>query len=238
MLTARPSALHRALRQSGLSVVELMVGMAVGLFVIAAASALVAGQLTSNRRLLLDTQIQQDLRATADIIAREVRRAGATQDDGALATLWSPGFTPAINPSAQILSPAPGTHDNKVDYNYQRYPAPAVTYGFQLVGTKIQSNNGATWQDLTDDAVLRVTAFTITARNTGQTTLVCPNDCPGGGQACWPKVNVRDIDIDIEAQAQNDATITRSIRTTVRIRNDQVVPKSVSPASSAPAAIC
>ena len=107
---------------------------------------------------------------------------------------------------------------------FRSYPSPSspATYGFKLAGTKIQSNNGATWQDLTDDAVMRVTAFSVTPRNVGQTTLVCPNDCPGGGQACWPTVTVRDIDIDIEAQAQNDASITRSIRTTVRIRNDQV----------------
>lgn len=224
MLTSCPPAPHRPRLQRGLSVVELLVGMAVGLFVVAAAGALIAGQLTSNRRLLLDTQIQQDLRATADIIAREVRRAGAMQDEGAMTTLWSPGFTPVINPSAQILSPALGATSDRVDYNYQRYPSPSspATYGFKLAGTKIQSNNGATWQDLTDDAVMRVTAFSVTPRNVGQTTLVCPNDCPGGGQACWPTVTVRDIDIDIEAQAQNDASITRSIRTTVRIRNDQV----------------
>ncbi|MBL0296208.1 MAG: hypothetical protein IPQ21_03185 [Betaproteobacteria bacterium] len=53
-----------------------MVGITVGLFIVAAAAMLVTTQLGDNRRLLLETQVQQDLRATADIITRELRRAG------------------------------------------------------------------------------------------------------------------------------------------------------------------
>ena len=55
-----------------------MVGIALGLFVVAASTALVANQLGDNRRLLLETQVQQDLRASMDIITRQMRRAGAT----------------------------------------------------------------------------------------------------------------------------------------------------------------
>ena len=60
----------------GMSLVELMVGITVGLLVVAGASLLVSSQLSENRRLLLETQVQQDLRATADIIARQLRRSG------------------------------------------------------------------------------------------------------------------------------------------------------------------
>ena len=63
-------------RQTGLSLVELMVGVAVGLFVVAGATLVVSNQLGDNRRLMLETQIQQDLRAAADLIARDLRRSG------------------------------------------------------------------------------------------------------------------------------------------------------------------
>ncbi len=50
--------LHLTLRsQRGLSLVELMVGITDGLFVVAAAATLVANQLSDNRRLLLETQV-------------------------------------------------------------------------------------------------------------------------------------------------------------------------------------
>ena len=71
--------------QRGLSLVELMVGIAVGLFVVAGAVMVVTTQLGDNRRLLLDAQLQQDLRATLDIVTREVRRAGGVADATALA---------------------------------------------------------------------------------------------------------------------------------------------------------
>lgn len=66
-------------RQRGLSLVELLVGISVGLFVLAGATLLLSTQLGDNRRLLLETQLQQDLRATMDIITRELRRAGVNK---------------------------------------------------------------------------------------------------------------------------------------------------------------
>ncbi len=65
-----------------------MVGIAVGLFIVAGATMVVTTQLGDNRRLLLETQLQQDLRATADIITRELRRAGA--EGSATSHVWAP----------------------------------------------------------------------------------------------------------------------------------------------------
>ena len=79
----------------GLSIVELMVGIAVGMFVLAGASLLASSQLSDNRQLLLETQVQQDLRATADLIARELRRGGYWANAGS--TVW-PAAAPAVNP--------------------------------------------------------------------------------------------------------------------------------------------
>ena len=61
-----------------MSIIELMIGITIGLFILAGATLVVTGQLSEGRRLLTDTQIQQDLRAASDIIARDVRRAGYT----------------------------------------------------------------------------------------------------------------------------------------------------------------
>ena len=91
--------------QAGLSIVELMVGVAIGLVIVAAAALLMTGQLVENRRLLVETQLQQDLRGAADIITRELRRAGTGQDTEALDTIWYAG-TPEVryNSKAAALS--------------------------------------------------------------------------------------------------------------------------------------
>ncbi|MDQ2780283.1 MAG: prepilin-type N-terminal cleavage/methylation domain-containing protein, partial [Pseudomonadota bacterium] len=104
------------LLQRGLSLVELMVGITIGLFVVAAAATLVSVQLADNRRLLLETQMQQDLRATADIIGRELRRAGSTGGVmGATALVWRDGAPSVQNPNL-ALSPTGGVTDHEVSY--------------------------------------------------------------------------------------------------------------------------
>ena len=60
----------------GLSIVELMVGITIGLFILAGASMVLTTQLGDNRRLLLEAQVQQDLRVASDLISREIRAAG------------------------------------------------------------------------------------------------------------------------------------------------------------------
>jgi Tfp pilus assembly protein PilW len=213
--------------QRGLSVVEVMVGVAVGLFVVAAAAMVVSSQLSSNRRLLLDTQLQQDLRVSADVVTRELRRAGAMLDTSALRTVWYSQAT-ATTPIAAALAASANefsasTSPTQVVYHYQRKVTGAIeNYGFRIANGKLQSLTGTTWQDLTDANVMTVTAFTLTPETNTATQLPCPNDCPGGGQACWPTITVREYTVDISARAANDAEIQRSVRTRVRVANDLV----------------
>ncbi len=209
--------------QRGMSIVEMMVGVAVGLFVVSAATLVVSSQLSSNRRLLLDTQIQQDLRVAADVITRDLRRAGAQLDTTARQYYWYPqamSSTTVKTNSAQTINLSSPTN---ITYRYQRASLGGVSVlGFRLSGTKLQSYNGSSWQDLTDDSVMRITGFSITADNAPATVVPCPNDCPGGGTACWPSFQVRRYVVSITAQAANDATITRSIHTRVRVANDLI----------------
>lgn len=222
MLRALPAPRSRR-HQRGLSIVETLVGVAVGLFVVAAAALLTSTQLTDNRRLLLETQIQQDLRATADIIARELRRSGALQDGAAVNLTWRPGFTPQVNTAAGNLYPAAGTADSRTSYQYQRLSIGGTTdYGFRLEGGRIRSLIGGSWQDLTDRTVMEVTTFRVTTTGSTAEVLPCPNDCPGGGTACWPTVQVRDLEILIEGRSVADPAVTRSVRAAVRQRADLV----------------
>ena len=73
-------------RQRGLTVVEMMVGFAVGLFIIGGATKLFVDYLTNNRKLLLETRVNQDLRAAADLVVRDLRRAGYWQNASSL--IW------------------------------------------------------------------------------------------------------------------------------------------------------
>ena len=114
----------------GLSLVELMVGIAIGLFIVAAATVMVSGQLGENRRLLLESQLQQDLRATSDIIARELRRSGAIINaQNLVATSDSAAQANAIS----ATTPASGAHSPaEITFRYERNMVEQGPWGFKL----------------------------------------------------------------------------------------------------------
>lgn len=72
----RLTSRHRRFGQQGLGLVELMVGITIGLIVAAGASLIAVNQINEHRRLMLETQVQQDLRVTADLLQQDMRRAG------------------------------------------------------------------------------------------------------------------------------------------------------------------
>lgn len=213
--------------QHGLSIVELLVGIAIGLFVVAAASMLTATHLGENRRMLLEAQVQQDLRAAADLVTRELRRTGAmTTANG---TVWWPG-TPGVQANSTTVTPLSGPA-TAVTYQYTRAGMGGVR-GFQLTSGKIESNlqDRLVWQDITDSRTLVITAFTVTPRFvsvpelTAVPKLPCPKLCPGNTTDCWPTLQVREFQVDISGRAANDASVQRSVRTIVRLRTDAVTP--------------
>ena len=216
-------------RQVGLSMVELMVGVAIGLFIVAGAAMLAATQLGENRRLLLETQLQQDLRATADIITRELRRSGSTAATENF--VWSSVNPSAVpNPYAPVTVSGGGT---RVDYNYTRTTAATSPSAFQLLSTgKVQTRlpGAVSWQDLTDGQAIVVTSFSVTPREVDEPTpaapnprrLPCPRLCADGTSNCWPVLKVRELQIDISAHAAADPTVRRSLRSIVRQRNDEI----------------
>jgi prepilin peptidase dependent protein B len=213
--------------QRGLSLVELLVGAAIALFIAAAAATLLAGHLRENRQLLLEARLMQDLRTAADIATRDLRRAGywARATDG----IWVAGASSvAANPYAAL---APGaaasdaasfrysrdaTENNVVDSNEQ--------FGVRLRNGALEIQLGAgNWQALTDTGTLIITAFTVTP-TVQEIDLdgFCATPCPAGSATCPPHQQVRSLALLISARLVADASVTRSMGSEVRLRNDVV----------------
>lgn len=206
--------------QRGLSLVEMLVGVAVGLFIVAGATAVVGGQLGDTRRLISETQLQQDLRSAADIIVREMRRAGYTSV--AYEFVWSDGTGPEKGNSLIDMTPTSSV-SSTTEFKYFRATNSTGPFGFRLSGETIQMQLGsAGWMDLTDSRVMKVTNFTVTPRLVASSQLPCPKNCADGTTACWPTITVREFDVSITAQSRNDTAVVRQITSTVRPRNDRV----------------
>lgn len=227
-----------ARQQRGLSLVELLVGTALGLFLVSGAISLFVGNLDNSRRLLLEARVNQDLRTAADLIARDLRRAGYWANAiNAVAAPSPPASAPPVNPHAAIAvavhasAPAP----NQIEYSFARNIDDILDndeqFGFRLTEDgviRMKTSAVGPWQPVTDPGVLTVTTLEIVANETsvplGDTcTKVCPPPA-GATYACPdpPTLTVRRYDILLQGHAAGpgNALIRRELRESVRVRND------------------
>ena len=208
--------------------VELLVGMTIGLVVIAAALALLVNRIQVHRAALLQSRLMQDLRVAANVVSRDLRRAGYWHD--AAAGVAAPGAGAAMaNPYAAVtLESDPSdavsfrysrdaSEDHEIDANEQ--------FGFRLRRGTLEMLLGAgNWQALTDSTTLVITAFSITpALQEIGLEGFCAKACPPGETACRPRQVVRSLAVSISGHASTDPRVVRSLQTVVRLRNDAVV---------------
>ena len=67
-------------RQAGFTLIELMVSLVLALVVMAAVITLVVAVIRSNRQTLQSTRLNQELRATLNLVASDLRRARSVAD--------------------------------------------------------------------------------------------------------------------------------------------------------------
>jgi prepilin peptidase dependent protein B len=218
----------------GLSIVELMVGIAISLFIVAGATLVLTTQLGDNRKLLLEAQIQQDMRAAMDMITRDIRNAGYWGHD--YRQVWPQATAPANPYRAQTPEHDPAAtslvYSRSTEDEVNREDDDTIDGGGnnprEQVGFKLNSQShtidflvGANnWQALTDAAVVRVTGLTLGVSRQLQALpcgLQCPVRGPGG---CELKLAVRNVTVVMEAEAVHDSRVKRVMQSQVRQRND------------------
>lgn len=167
--------------QRGINLVELMIGLVVGLIVLAAMSAVYLNTSRGSRDTINANRLNQDLRAIMDIMVADIRRAGywGTADTGT--NPFTGATTNIVVASNCILysydatynGGTAGTADAGTDF-----------FGFRLNGNTIQmidpagnlastagACSDAQWQSLTDPNTINVSALSFT---TGRPTSTDP----------------------------------------------------------------
>lgn len=231
----------RGAAQRGLSMIELMVGLTLGMVVVVGGISLFVSNAVTSRQLNRETRVNQDLRAAVDLIARDLRRAGYWGESlrGTIATSATTSTT-TPNPYRAITA---GT--NQIEYNFSRDTTEDNAlgnneqFGFRLNAgaVEMKTDGTPTWRAVTDPASLTVTSFTITPT---ETDVVVNNACSRicctaadvaaavagcsvvtlSAGSC-PTVKVRQYLVAVSGNSTTNSTITRSLSARVRARNEE-----------------
>lgn len=223
----------------GMGLVELMVGITVGLFIVAAAATMLVYQIGEHRRLQLEAQIQQDMRGVATSIIHDLRVVGyrgAVQNQ-----IWSPRgntalpYAPATTPYADTTPFVTTIGASELDFRYSPlgsyntatamvFDLSSEQFGFKRDGDTIKYQSGASgWVDITDSTILKITNFTIDYdMQEIDMSEYCELPCSSGASNCPPKQQVATFHIKISATAVHDPSIVRNQEFTTRVRNDRI----------------
>lgn len=191
-------------RQHGETLVGLMVGMGLGLVVLAGGSHLLVQHLTAHRWALQDSHVHHDLRAALDSMTRELRQAQAV----------GKAWTSRASAQCQDAFCKPGADlqiqnqriDFSRDHNQNGLLDNHDCVGFRLREQKLQVRTACTpevWIDLTDPGSLKVVAL--------QWQVQCEQR--GRWVARW-------VTVQSSAEWPRDASRQLTLSQTTALRND------------------
>lgn len=203
----------------GFSLIELMIGITVGMFILLGASSIMVGQMGDHRRLALETRTEQDVRVVAEVLTRELQLAGMWNSP--MSGVWSEA-NPVLqaNPNAEILVAEDGSW-----VRYRRWLRNDINQaeGFKLEDEVLyRLNSAGAWQPLTDPETLKITRFHVQLVETKRRLeAACQLDCEDK-EDCPPSASVREFLINFQAHAAHDERVRRNFDLRIRVRSDIV----------------
>jgi Tfp pilus assembly protein PilW len=180
MLTSAPR-IH--FRQSGVSLIELMIALVAGLLVSGAAIALIVSVMKSNAETMKATRLTQELRTTAEIVAREMRRARSVDDPIANLGMAAASKLTACNTMSPLSTDTPPSA-SCVTFGYDcQKDATGTTGTFKAIGlaggkVRLASSTSAipacpttTTGTVLSSNIVTINSMTITAQNDNEYTI-------------------------------------------------------------------
>lgn len=223
--SVRPPGSRRtgpARRQRGLSVVELMVAVTVGLVVLSGVTAMLVNSLQAGNDTVRASRLNQELRAVMDLIVRDLRRAGYRGDYASYFGLLPAGQTFS---NTVTISQGGARLDFAYDLDANGSFSTAEVFGYKHSDTTVQALRNGNWITLTDPNATKVTTLTFCFAPSSDPD--CPSAPPAASQVTITggtvKVIVKDVRITLTGESVRDASIVRTLSESVRVRNDEVV---------------
>jgi type IV pilus assembly protein PilW len=234
--------------QRGVTIIELLVGLAVGVLVVGGAITMYVSSIRSSNNTLAATKLNQEIAALMNVIGNDVRRAGYWE----AATIGSFDLNPFSQPGDTLLTVYDDMTNNTaqaatgsgecVAYAYDATYLPgnvagtvdaADLFGFRLNGTVVQMLQtgiigsldcaAGTWQNVTDPNLIEITALTFDLANSLCLNGAEPNGVDDDADATIDNAAEYNCYVSVPANGSGDRTAeTRELVVTIagRLAND------------------
>jgi type II secretory pathway component PulJ len=223
--------------QAGLTLVELLVSLVLGIVVGGAVLYVFVGTVSTHNDTSTLTQLEEELSAVMNLMVRDIRRAGYSSGGiayavaGSTSTVFPNPFADALEVDDVSVKGAAGPLSGDcILYSYDEdadgvLDSPAEEFGWRLNGGAIERRQAGAacgpggWQDVT---------WTQYANITGLTFDVLPTTVGVSLRDRDVEVQTNEVNIRLTGQAtlRGGGNVSRTLEESVRIRNDQLTQTS------------
>lgn len=213
------SGYHRS-AEKGFTLIELMIGLLVGLIVLSGATYIFVINIKSSRDVLISARLNQELAATTSIIVDDLRRTGHWVQNAGNSSPYI-----EIDDDFNVVS------SSCVLYNYDEDGSSAIesdeyrgirfqnsVLEFKRSGNDMDSCTTGVWDPITDVNFMTITSATFTdasACTVNTVSAACPATVGTDDVAV-----VRELVITISAQVNSDTDWQKTVQESVKLRND------------------
>lgn len=226
-------------RQSGFSLVELMIGLAAGLVVVSAVLAFTVATIRANNQNIQSARLTQDLRSATTFVERDLRRSGYDSESpvriGQLVPQSPSSFT-NIQVSGECVAYSYMREDGAAVHRAVRRNAGEQTLEVLSSTAAVTCASSGDWAAITDSDVVQISSFSVVMNPAGSAPTfwgkVGVVENPAGTFVA--KIGcgvVRNINMTVSGQLTSDQDIQRQLTDEVRVRADPIVFRDVSVAA-------
>lgn len=159
------------IRQRGVSLVELMIAMALGLGSLSIIASVIGYGIGTNAKLLANSRLNEEINAIGSLITKDVKRAGYSAATAALVT--DPAASPSPFANSVMVSQHPDEVPNScIVFAYDRNSNGVLdtagtieNYGYRLRNGAVEIRMAGAgcaeggWQNLTDTDIVSITGL-------------------------------------------------------------------------------
>ena len=233
--------------QQGFSLIELMIALVAGLVVIGAVLTFTVSTVRAYSENIRSTRLTQDLRSGMSVVQRELRRAGfdAVSTTRVLTDTNPSNFTDltidgecVIYRYDRSIGGAGGTPQG-AEIRGIRRNAGTGSLQINADGSAVSCAGTTGWQDVSDPAVVNLTEFDPELRECRFCTRLSSGvDAAGNPVFDIATGSARNLSLTLTGALRNDASVSRQVTDSVRIRAETISFVNDSPADCPAIQVC